>query len=172
MRRMALREALRGALERTLPWGWTYLPDVPALTPDTPCVLVDDAQCELDDRHLPVEAVHAGFPCEGLDTDTMEATGDCARNLHDPPSDELLVESFSYYRSFDAFLPSPGAAPPPSGAELQLKLDREFFDILGAERQDTPCRRVGCSRGAITLSVLCRKHHFESIRGRPCPFDD
>src|SRR5689334_18285903 len=44
---MALREALRSALHRTLPWGWTYLPDVPALKPETPCVLVSDPQCEL-----------------------------------------------------------------------------------------------------------------------------
>src|SRR3954463_3047706 len=101
MRPVALREALRSALHRTLPWGWTYLPDVPAPTPETPCVLVSDPQCELDDRHRPVEAVRAGFPREGLDTDTMEATGDCARSFQDPPSDDLLVESFNYYRSFD-----------------------------------------------------------------------
>ena len=52
----------------------------------------------------------------------------------------------------------------------QLAADRAFYDLLGPERDDEPCRRPSCRRGAIAQSVLCRAHHFESIRGRPCPF--
>jgi len=50
--------------------------------------------------------------------------------------------------------------------------DRAFHDALGAERSDVPCRRERCGRGAIAHSVLCRAHHFESVRGRPYPFSD
>lgn len=57
-------------------------------------------------------------------------------------------------------------------AEWQRQEDREFYDILGPERPEVPCRREGCTRGAIELSVLCRPHHFENIKDRPCPFDD
>jgi hypothetical protein len=53
----------------------------------------------------------------------------------------------------------------------RLQSDREFYDSLGEERADTRCRRSGCARGAVSLSVLCRVHHFESIQGRPSPFD-
>lgn len=50
--------------------------------------------------------------------------------------------------------------------------DRAFYDALGAERSDVPCRRERCGRGAIGHSVLCRAHHFESVRGRPSPFSE
>jgi hypothetical protein len=53
-----------------------------------------------------------------------------------------------------------------------LQDDRAFYVGLGAERPGVPCRHAGCSRGAVEYSVLCRVHHFESIRGRPSPFDD
>lgn len=56
--------------------------------------------------------------------------------------------------------------------QAQLRQDREFYDLLGTERSDTPCRREGCTRGAVSLSVLCRVHHFESTSHRTCPFDD
>ena len=39
---MALRDALRAALQRSLAKGWLYLPADAALSPDTPCVFVDD----------------------------------------------------------------------------------------------------------------------------------
>lgn len=70
--------------------------------------------------------------------------------------------------------PGNGYVEPPGRREWfrrqQLEDDRAYYDGLGAERGDTRCRRDGCARGAITHSVLCRLHHFESIRGRPSPF--
>jgi hypothetical protein len=76
----------------------------------------------------------------------------------------------------------PGHAPPPSNADkearagaakkAELESDRRFYEILGEERPDEPCRKEGCKRGAIYQSVLCRVHHFESIYRRPCPFSD
>ena len=56
-------------------------------------------------------------------------------------------------------------------AAWQLQQDRAFHDALGAERQDERCRSAKCRRGAVALSVFCRRHHFENIKGRPCPFE-
>ena len=50
--------------------------------------------------------------------------------------------------------------------------DREFYDRLGPERESTRCRREGCERGTVALSVFCRRHEFENLQQRPCPFDD
>jgi hypothetical protein len=174
MLRMTLGQALRGALERTLPSGWLYLPASADLTPSTPCVLslYSDSEHERDEDGKPVAAIEAGFPDEGLDTPLMEDTAEAVRHFQDPPSDELLLESFAYYLRFDAFLPRPGAPEPPSAEHIQYELDRQFYELLGPERTDRPCRHEGCPRGAVSLSALCRVHHFESIRGRVSPFVD
>lgn len=76
----------------------------------------------------------------------------------------------------------PGARPQPTPQQSarreremdawQRAQDREFYDCLGPERSGEPCRREACRRGRITDGVLCRVHHFESLRGRPCPFDE
>ncbi len=132
-RKMRLREALHQAALNRLEDGWLYLPEGTILTPDKPCVLVDDDEAR-------VTLARDGFTRERLETRTLEQTTDCARSLHDPPSDELLVESFRYFLDFDAFLPYPGApAPPPDGSGLRL--DGEFCDRLGPERADQRCTR-------------------------------
>ncbi|EDY16489.1 hypothetical protein CfE428DRAFT_6020 [Chthoniobacter flavus Ellin428] len=74
----------------------------------------------------------------------------------------------------------PGSHPPLSEEELRARrdeaerirreLDRQFYDSLGDERPDLPCRHEGCPRGSIQFSVFCRPHHFESLYRRPCPF--
>jgi hypothetical protein len=75
----------------------------------------------------------------------------------------------------------PGARPPLSPearaareseiADWQRAQDRDFYDCLGDERPLVPCRAEGCTRGSVPLSVFCRRHHFENVKGRPCPFD-
>lgn len=164
-----MRFALRAAAVRKLEDGWLYLPgpDKPEL--DTTCLLVATADSDEDSQTI---ASERGFPQEGLDTPTIEDTSDAARQFQDPPSDELLLESFIYYWRFDAWLPSPDAPEPEPWEETKLKLDREFFDALGTERPDVSCSEKGCARGAIHHSVLCRVHHFESIKKEPCPFVD
>jgi hypothetical protein len=74
----------------------------------------------------------------------------------------------------------PGSHPPLSEAELRKRRenaermtreqDRIFYDSLGDERADFPCRHGGCQRGAVQFSVFCRPHHFESLTKRACPF--
>ncbi len=168
-----LGDFLRLAREGTMPWGWIYFPTGTS-EPDlqTTCILVTDSSVEVDASHRPVFAVERGFDVEGLDADAIEAIVDGARKFRDPPDDKLLLEAFNYYRTYDAFLPRPGAEPPPSVEETMRKLDREFYDCLGDELPERPCKRPGCSRGAVPLSVMCRVHHFEMIKERPCPFND
>ena len=60
----------------------------------------------------------------------------------------------------------------PLRRERQLRADRKFFEALGPERPEVPCRSPGCERGAVALSVMCRRHHFEQVMRRPCPCED
>ncbi|QJR13532.1 DUF7716 domain-containing protein [Usitatibacter palustris] len=161
-----VRVALREAAERRLEEGWLYLPcsEIPAL--DSPCVIVSGS-----DESEEV-AAKAGFPQEGLYTRDIEDTAKGAVQFEDPPSDDLLLEAFLYYWRFDAWLPHPGASDPPTTDEWKRNLDREFFDLLGAERADVPCHKQGCPRGAVAHSSLCRIHHFEMVKKEPCPFGE
>jgi len=64
------------------------------------------------------------------------------------------------------------AADPPPVETPEQRWDREFYSKLGPEDPSRPCKHEGCSRGAIRNSVMCRRHHFEMIKRRDCPFDD
>jgi hypothetical protein len=68
-------------------------------------------------------------------------------------------------------LRSADAPAPPTTEEKQRQRDLEFYERLGAEDLSRKCKRDGCSRGAVQQSVLCRRHHFEMIQRRNCPFD-
>jgi hypothetical protein len=56
--------------------------------------------------------------------------------------------------------------------EAMAKMDRQFYDRLGAERAGTRCAHGECSRGVIEYSAMCRVHHFEMVTKRRCPFSD
>jgi len=163
-----LEDARRGML----PEGWLYLPKVEARRLDTPCLLVTDPDPPRDDRYIPLVAAEQGFDVEGLDSQSIEGVVAWARCFRDPPDAALMLEGFVYYCEYDAFPESPGAGPPPPWEEIQRQLDREFYDALGTERAHTTCRHDGCTKGPVEHSVMCRVHHFEMIKGRPCPFDD
>jgi hypothetical protein len=167
-----MRDALTAALQGRFLGGYLYLADPDSIALDTQVCVVDDEDDELDDAGVSVAAVVAGFQYEGLGRASIEDTAEWARQFEDPPSAELLLKSFLYYWEHDAFLPSPDAGPPPPWSETQAQLDREFYDILGEERISVRCAEPNCSRGAITLGVFCRVHHFEMIQKRPCPFVD
>ena len=57
------------------------------------------------------------------------------------------------------------------GEALQLKSDQAFYERLGPESSDEICGAQQCDRHRIAYSVYCRRHHFESVRKRPCPFE-
>lgn len=63
------------------------------------------------------------------------------------------------------------AADPPPVEDRQRRLDREFYEKLGPEDSSRPCKKDGCQKGAIPNGVLCKRHHFEMIQRRDCPFD-
>jgi hypothetical protein len=59
-----------------------------------------------------------------------------------------------------------------SACSLTMRLrsefeDRSFFGCLGEEVGPEFCRHSGCTHKRIQVSVMCRLHHFEMIRGRP-----
>ncbi len=168
-----LRELLRAAGHR-LPEGWLYLPANRNWTLDTDGMVIDIdslTDTEMFDEDTPLVA-HSNGLISTLDAATIEDIHKAARTLQDPPSDDLLLEAFMYYHRFDAFLPSVGAPDPPPAHVVIHNIDRRFYDSLGPEDGSRKCRKDGCQRGVVSLSVLCRVHHFESVRGKPCPFDD
>jgi hypothetical protein len=154
-----------------------YLPAFGELSLDTPCLLLaddpdGDTDAEFDERGIPLAAVSQGFPAEGLDRDMIEDTAQWARQFIDPPPDDLMLASYAYYLRFDAFLPSPEAPSPPSAAESKHRSDLAFYNALGPERSDKSCSKAGCRRGAVSQSIYCGVHHFEMVKGEPCPFSD
>jgi hypothetical protein len=48
--------------------------------------------------------------------------------------------------------------------------DSDFYEKLGPEDISQKCKRNDCDRGVVRFSVLCKRHHFEMIQRRPCPF--
>jgi hypothetical protein len=157
---------IRAAASDELPCGWLYLPRG-EITTQTECVLLVD-----DTEDLPNIGAMLGFPDEGLSTDDLKGIFECAQRLVANPSDSVLVRAFSYYLKFDAYLPSIDASDPPPPEVVLADLDRQFYDSLGAERESSVCRKTGCKRHAVALSIFCRPHHFESVKQRPCPFQD
>jgi len=156
-----MRAALRAASEGSLESGWLYLASSEDPTLDSFCLIHGDAEEQEPDPN---------FPQGGLDTQTLEDCAHCARQFEAKPTDDLLLESFTYYWRFDAWLPHPGAPDPPPWEETKARLDREFFDSLGPERSSVHCKEEGCTRGAVEGSVLCRAHHFEMVKHERCPF--
>ena len=63
------------------------------------------------------------------------------------------------------------AIDPPPVEDEQRKEDRGFYEQLGPEDLARPCKHDGCKRGSVRFSVLCKRHHFEMIKHRECPFD-
>jgi hypothetical protein len=168
---IVLRDLLQAALRDELSDGWFYLPESSSIDLSTPVLLIVDADdLEDDEPGIPRAASDRGFPREGLDTPTLIAVVQGAARFASPPSDELLLESFIYYHEFDAFLPHPGAPDPPPRSEIEHSSDRQFYDSLGPERADVPCRELACTRGAVAYSVLCRPHHFENVKRKVSPF--
>jgi hypothetical protein len=102
------------------------------------------------------------------------------RHLQDVPREKVLDLWIKLSQGRIAEVESepwqPGYALPTvdrtAADHAQVSQDRQSYNSLGEERVGHPCQVPGCRRGAIFLSVLCRPHHFESIKKRTCPFSD
>jgi hypothetical protein len=166
-----LVKILRRALNDDLEEGWLYLPKEVLWQLDTPGVIlnVDGMEdAELDDDGEPVVVKRHNL-ASTLDNQTIEDIVRSFRNLEDPPSDDGLLEAFTYYYDHDAFLPRRGFVPLPA-EEAKIRRDRDFYDSLGDESTKERCKHQGCNRGKVNLSLYCRIHHFEMVEIRPCPF--
>jgi len=166
---MTLREVFQHAKCRTLPKEWLYLPADVEWTPDTDGVFLDWENEEKGADEVPLVAKQRSLR-ETLDDETIEQVVDWADRLAGREDDAARLEVVCYYFRFDAFPDSLGAPDPPHGDEIMRRLDREYYDSLGAERTDTKCRHEGCARGTTKFSVFCRVHQFEQVKKKPCPF--
>jgi SMI1 / KNR4 family (SUKH-1) len=52
------------------------------------------------------------------------------------------------------------------------RVDGGWYASLGDEVGPEKCADAGCPRRHIVHSVMCRAHHYEMVRHRPCPFED
>lgn len=152
---------------------WLYISGAAgALALETDC----DLAVPSEDEETDVEILPEGFAERGLrpalDYQTVE---DCVRwadRLAGGQDPAACCEVIRYYVRFDAWPETLGAGDPPPIEDITARLDREFYDSLGAERPGTQCRRTACGLGTVEFSVLCPSHHFESIKNKPCPFSD
>lgn len=104
MQRSTLAEALRAALRGELATSWIYAPPG-ELEPNTPCLLIElYTEPELDESNKPVEAARLGFTCPIGTPDMIEDIAESARQIQDPPSDDLLLKALNHYFEFDAYL--------------------------------------------------------------------
>jgi hypothetical protein len=160
--------------ERVIPKGWLFLPNVQEWTIDTQGIVVDiDSldESEVNENEMPIVTEEKSLIIT-LDGGTLKSINVCASQLENPPSDRTLLEAFIYYYRFDAFLPELGAADPPQTEVVIHNIDRQFYNSIGEESLNNKCKQNGCDRGIVNFSVFCRVHHFESIKEKPCPFDD
>lgn len=167
-----LCDILRSARDTHSSKGWLYLPQDVEWTTDTEGVVLDLDLDETEPFDDLARTVRERKLVATLDRGTLRELYIWAARLEDPPSDATLLETFLYYYRFDAPLPCLGAPDPPPAEEIYKHLDREFYNLLGPERESMKCKRDGCRRGAVTLSVFCRVHQFENVHKRLCPFDD
>jgi hypothetical protein len=56
-------------------------------------------------------------------------------------------------------------------AEVRIKMRREFYDSFSPEDPSRPCKHEGCTRGSVKAYSLCRRHAYENLLEKPCPFD-
>ena len=79
-----------------------------------------------------------------------------------------LPEKFEY----DTVSEYDAAIEPMVPKMFQGRGDLKLFQALGSEIGPDMCRRPGCDRKTVRLSVMCRRHHYEMIKEEPCPFSD
>lgn len=85
--------------------------------------------------------------------------------------ERYLAMGPDYYWLEHDFKPSAVLIHEP-GADFHRLANQEFWEKLGEETGTDDCTTTGCNHKRISYSVLCRRHHYKSIQGHTCPFDD
>jgi len=166
---MTLREIFQHSAEFSKS-DWLCLPNEENLSLETEAAMAKIEFDEENDEEVLPAALLAKKFASTIDAQTLEDVVNWADRLAGKRDEKVRLESLRYYLRFDAFLPKIGASDPPSSDVIMLKLDKEFYDILGEEDADKKCRNENCVRGVVKFSVFCRVHHFEMIKKKPCPF--
>jgi len=66
----------------------------------------------------------------------------------------------------------PGWLDVPDDATIEARNELRFWEaLLGQEKGAELCRYEGCKHKRIRMSVFCARHHFEQIKGKPCPYE-
>jgi len=163
-----LEAAARGRDE--LPCSKLYLPRNKPWEPDTTGIFFDDADAR-DEHGQPFLALLNDLE-ETLDGPDLEYVISYADNRSGSNEHSARVYTIRYYLNSQEIPDVIGIGLPPTREEIIAGLDQKFYDLLGPERTAHKCKATGCEHGAIEHSLLCRRHHFENIKGRPCPFND
>ena len=116
------------------------------------------------DRQIIASAYWNRFQCFMLKGDEANADADRQEAIRRNP--DAAVQPCEIMSAWIGSPHLPGA----DGASQHR--DRVWYESLGDERAEVPCRAAGCRRGAIKWSVHCKIHHFEQIQSRQCPFSD
>lgn len=162
---MKLRDVFQRIKSGTLPPGWLYLPASTEWTLETDGFFHDLEAEEMDENEVRLMAKQKNL-CETLDDQAIKQAVDWADHLAGREDDSARLEVFRYCFRNDA-VPDKLGALDPDPKEIQRRSDLEFYNSLGPELANTKCRREGCTRGTIRLSVFCQIHHFEAVKKRP-----
>jgi hypothetical protein len=150
--------------------GWLLIRGPAPAIIDSPATLVDLDNDQDEDPESKLAELGWRFT---IDAQTVKDIVQHADSMVKNASRAFLIKAFNYYLRMDSFLPSPDAEIPTDEeiAAGHLQYLRSVYDGYGPERPDVPCRHSGCGRGAVKLSVFCRRHHFEQVMNQACPFD-
>jgi hypothetical protein len=173
--RLRILDLMQLASADLLPLGWTFL-DSYEPKADSRCLLVlDDLLNENSDATGDRLIEELGFPHSGIGTPAATGLAKRVHELEARPTDAQMLDAFEYYLHFLEAPASldPNRQPPIANwtRRARVAVDHQLWTHLKGEpeRPDIPCRKPGCTKGAIPQSVFCREHHFEMMQGRPYP---
>ena len=152
---------------------WLYIAgNMDNLNLQTPADLGIPESDEVSDAELdPPDFSERGLEVT-IDAETVDDCIKFADELAGSADNEAAATVIRYYIRFDAWPESLDAPDPPPAAELILRQNKEFMDLLGPERRKVQCKNKNCGRGAVEGSVFCRRHHFENVKRISFPIEN
>jgi hypothetical protein len=128
------------------------------------CVQIDLALTWLEQRPFPPllqEGDDHWFECFVRDKQFLAYCG---------PND--LSEVLQIFLDWAKSVPNWLSCPPSTPTALdEIRREQDNWDAMKGAPQNEQCAHVDCARKRISLSVFCRRHHYEQIRKMPPPVD-